>query len=118
VSSENSDKRLYSSFLALNERFKNFVTGWQLSHRSDARLDARAIAALADIDDEAQLLLKALTTADLGYVVYARRLRQARDAIEHGHIEWLASPLVDSYHTAWFEWHERLLTTLGLKREE
>jgi hypothetical protein len=108
----------YSSFLTLNERFKVFVTDWQLSHRSNVPLDARAMAALSDIDDEAQLLLRALTAADPGYTEYVRRLHQARDAIEEGHIEYLASPLVDSYHTVWFEWHERLLTALGLKREE
>ena len=61
---------------------------------------------------------RTLTAADPSYIGYARRLHRARDAIEEGNIEYLASPLVDSYHTAWFEWHERLLTTLGLKREE
>jgi hypothetical protein len=30
--------------------------------------------------------------------------------------EWFTRPVIDSYHTVWFELHEDLLSTLGLAR--
>ena len=30
---------------------------------------------------------------------------------------WLARPIIDSYHTVWFELHEELILVSGLTRE-
>ena len=30
---------------------------------------------------------------------------------------WLVRPLIDSYHTVWFELHEELILAAGLTRE-
>jgi hypothetical protein len=30
---------------------------------------------------------------------------------------WVSCPLVDSYHTVWFELHEELILAAGLTRE-
>jgi hypothetical protein len=30
---------------------------------------------------------------------------------------WLSRPLIDSYHTVWFELHEELILAAGLTRE-
>jgi hypothetical protein len=38
--------------------------------------------------------------------------------VRAGEGDWFTSPLVDSYHTVWFELHEDLLATLGLERAE
>ena len=38
------------------------------------------------------------------------------DEVRRGHGEWFDKPLIDSYHTVWFELHEDLLATLGLER--
>jgi hypothetical protein len=33
-----------------------------------------------------------------------------------GQPEWFTKPVIDSYHTVWFELHEDLLCTLGIER--
>jgi hypothetical protein len=35
-----------------------------------------------------------------------------------GDTTWLARPIIDSYHTVWFELHEELIAASGLTREE
>jgi hypothetical protein len=38
--------------------------------------------------------------------------------VKNGETAWLARPLIDSYHTVWFELHEELISAVGLTREE
>jgi hypothetical protein len=38
--------------------------------------------------------------------------------IRGGDPTWLTRPLVDSYHTVWFELHEELIGGAGLTRED
>ena len=47
---------------------------------------------------------------------YRDRLRTAVDRVRAGEREWFDKPLIDSFHTVWFELHEDLLATLGLER--
>ena len=35
-----------------------------------------------------------------------------------GDKDWFTKPLIDSYHTVWFQLHEDLLTTLGIERSQ
>jgi hypothetical protein len=50
--------------------------------------------------------------------VYAAKLRTALNKVKAGEIAWLTKPLIDSYHTVWFELHEELILAVGLTREE
>jgi hypothetical protein len=36
--------------------------------------------------------------------------------VQSGEIEWFTKPMIESYHTIWFELHEDLLASLGLDR--
>jgi hypothetical protein len=45
-------------------------------------------------------------------------LTAALDKINAGDSTWLTRPLIDSYHTVWFELHEELIGAVGLTREE
>jgi len=47
---------------------------------------------------------------------YGPRLAAALERVEAGEREWVARPLMDSYHTVWHELHEDLLLTLGIDR--
>ena len=47
---------------------------------------------------------------------YGPRLQAAVAKIEAGDLDWFTRPLIDSYHTVWFELHEDLLSTLGRER--
>lgn len=49
---------------------------------------------------------------------YPRRFDAALAAIASGDQSMLASPLKDSYHTVWFEFHEELIALTGRNREE
>jgi hypothetical protein len=40
------------------------------------------------------------------------------DKVKSGDTTWLARPIIDSYHTVWFELHEELIAASGLTREE
>ena len=46
------------------------------------------------------------------------KLCTALDKVQAGETAWLTRPLVDSYHTVWFELHEELILASGLTREE
>ena len=47
---------------------------------------------------------------------YGPRLTAALERVEAGEREWVARPLMDSYHSVWHELHEDLLLTLGIDR--
>jgi hypothetical protein len=38
--------------------------------------------------------------------------------LDEGDNAWLASPLIDSYHTVWMHLHQELLLTIGMSRQE
>ena len=48
---------------------------------------------------------------------YGSRLQDALDRVRAGDHTWLLRPLIDSYHTVWFELHEELISLAGLSRE-
>lgn len=49
---------------------------------------------------------------------YTGKLRSALEKVKAGEMAWLARPIIDSYHTVWFELHEELLVASGLNRED
>jgi hypothetical protein len=49
---------------------------------------------------------------------YSAKLSAALDRIHAGDAVWLARPMIDSYHTVWFELHEELIGAAGLTRED
>jgi hypothetical protein len=36
--------------------------------------------------------------------------------VQGGDLDWFTRPMIESYHTVWFELHENLLATLGIQR--
>lgn len=49
---------------------------------------------------------------------YLGRLDLAVKKINEGDHAWVARPIMDSYHTVWFELHEDLIALCGLTRAE
>ena len=47
---------------------------------------------------------------------YAAKLDAAHRKILRGQRIWLTRPIIDSYHTVWFELHEELIVACGLTR--
>ena len=116
----------YSGFLQLNADMLALCTDWQLrpdaageqvpNDHSDAAYDAGVVARLGSIDDAVQPLCRDLEQCLPRFAGYADRLADARRKVEAGEQEWFTKPLIDSYHTVWFELHEDLLVTLGIDR--
>lgn len=117
----------YQRFLALNQRMLACCTKWQLrpvdgtdmpNDHTDPEHDAAAVRLLAEIDDAVQPICLDVSASLERFADYGPRLRSARQKVEAGDTDWFTKPLIDSYHTVWFELHEDLLATLAIERSK
>ncbi len=117
----------YQRFVALNRQFLGACTRWQLraedgthfvNDHSDASYDASVIAELDEIDDAVQPICQELAAAIPRFGYYNGRFAAARVRVRAGEHDWFTKPVIDSYHTVWFELHENLLATLNLERAD
>lgn len=118
----------YDAFLEHNQRFLELCTSWQLktvgpgrfepNGHDDPAYDAEVIMRLGETDDAIGPVLDRLAAAVERFGGYRPRFSEARQRIEHGDGDWFVRPVIDSYHTVWFELHEDLLATLGRRRNE
>jgi hypothetical protein len=112
----------YRSFLALNTALLEICTAWQmkdettLNDHGDASYDARAIERLVEHDTQLQPILDQLEASLARYDRYRPRFAAAIDHLRAGDHDWFTKPMIDSYHTVWFQLHEDLLNTLGIDR--
>jgi len=116
----------YERFAPLNERLLGIITDWQvrvgadgdleLNDHADPEADAAVLTRLADLDDEAGPVCDELGSALARFGGYRHRLGSARRRLESGETAYLDGMRVDSYHLVWFELHEHLLATLGIRR--
>lgn len=117
---------VYDDFRAVNADFKSLVTDWQLkggpegtpNTHDDAEYDAAVIARLDDVHARAMPIIEAAAAQLPRLNAYAAKLPVALSKVKVGETAWLARPLIDSYHTVWFELHEELILAIGLTREE
>jgi len=113
-------------FHALDVRMKEAVTAWQLrevggaqvlNDHSDADYDAKVLAQIAHLHDDAAAWLSSMKgPAQLGR--YLERLIRSVKLVGEGDHRFVASPRVDSYHSVWFELHEELILLAGTTRDE
>ena len=113
----------YQRFLAVNNDLLAICTDWQLrdgalNDHTDAGYDRAVVARLRGIDDVVQPVCSDRAGAMQRFASYGPRLSRALDRVEGGDGDWFAKPVIDSYHTVWFELHEDLLVTLGLERSK
>ncbi|ORA78138.1 MarR family transcriptional regulator [Mycobacterium malmoense] len=120
----------YDDFRAVNADFKALVTDWQLkggmktgqagtpNAHDDAEYDAAVLARLDDVHARAVSIIEAAASQLPRFHAYSAKLLAALDKIKKGETAWLARPVIDSYHTVWFELHEELIGAIGLTREE
>jgi hypothetical protein len=116
--------RLYEVFLPLNRRLRDLCTAWQCrpdgspNDHADPAYDATIRDRLDDIHDAAAPLLDRLAVSCPRLAEYRGRLEAAMQRLDDGDASWLASPLVDSYHTVWMHVHQELLLALGISRAD
>jgi DNA-binding MarR family transcriptional regulator len=116
---------VYDDFRAVNADFKALVTDWQVkgpegapNAHDDAEYDAAVLARLDDVHTRALRIIEAAATQLPRLNVYSAKLLAALGKVKGGETAWLTRPLIDSYHTVWFELHEELIGAVGLTREE
>lgn len=115
----------YQEFLVLNHELLAVCTAWQtveidgvhlVNDHSDPERDRVVLERLDALHVDAVRLLSRLGGSLWRFDGYAQRLSRAHELVSSGRTEWIARPVVDSYHSVWFELHEHLLVTLGLDR--
>jgi len=112
----------YRRFLELNPELLTVTTGWQmkdettLNAHDDEEYDRGIVEQLGDLHDRVEPVLIDLQAALDRYQGYRPRFRNALERVRAGEPGWFAKPMVDSYHTVWFQLHEDLLNTLGIER--
>ena len=122
-------ERAYRSFLEINGDLLGVCTDWQLkpaggggaqapNDHADPAYDKEVVVRLRDIDDRVQPVCRDLAGVLERFSRYGPRLDHAVSRVESGEPEWFTKPLIDSYHTVWFELHEDLLATLGVERSK
>jgi hypothetical protein len=120
-------QHLYERFGAVNERFKALVGAWQMrptdgksvpNDHSDAGYDQALLAELGTIDHEIALIVGELAARITRLARYTTRFEEALRRLRSGEPRYMAAPLIDSYHTVWFELHEDLICLAGKTRAE
>ena len=115
----------YDRFLEINQDMLGVCTAWQLrdvdgaqaiNDHGDASYDAGIVERLVGIHDRVRPVTADLRDAMTRFAGYGDRLRNALEKVVGGESEWFTKPMIDSYHTIWFELHEDLLCTLGIER--
>ncbi len=111
----------YDAFRTVNADFKALVTDWQLKDgepntHQDAGYDAAVLARLDDIHARVVPIVRGLAGQLPRLASYATKLDAAHAKILRGEHIWFARPIIDSYHTVWFELHEELIVACGLTR--
>jgi len=115
----------YDRFLLINHDLLAVCTAWQLrdvdgnqaiNDHTDAAYDQEVIGRLVQIHDRVRPVTADLREELDRFAGYGGRLRSALEKVVGGEHEWFTKPVIDSYHTVWFELHEDLLCTLGIER--
>ena len=114
---------LYERFHAPNTRLKEVMTAWQTrdgepNDHGDRAYDDSVADQVVALAREVEGLADDIGAAAPRLAQYPRRLRAAAERIAAGDHDFLAKPLIDSFHTVWFELHEELIALLGRNREE
>ena len=111
----------YQRFLGVNRELRAVCADWQihgdaLNDHTDVDHDEQVVARLVALHRRARPVFVELSARLARFAGYERRLAAALDRVLDGDAGWFTQPLIDSYHTVWFELHEDLLATLGIDR--
>ncbi|MFC8193567.1 transcriptional regulator [Cellulomonas sp. NPDC057328] len=123
---EDEVRDVHRAFLPLNARLRQACTDWQLrptagdrlapNDHADAAWDARVLAELGAVEDGLAPLADRLAAVLVRFAGYHGRFAAARRRAAAGETAWVDGSDVDSCHRVWFELHEDLVATLGLRR--
>lgn len=116
----------YERFLLVNQRVLRACSDWQVrrergfeepNDHTDPSYDASVIDRLVELHKTAQACLARMAERAPRFAPYRARLDDCVERLLNGDGKAFTAPLVESYHTVWYELHQDLLLTLGLERE-
>jgi hypothetical protein len=114
-------------FEVVNAQFLQTISAWQLvevggrkvpNDHSDPDYDGKILDRIDKQVGRLSRLIETLSARDPRFSSYVRRFAAASDAVAAGDVDLVSSPVRDSVHNVWFEFHEDLLRTLGRARKE
>jgi hypothetical protein len=113
----------YGEFRAVNSDFKVLASDWQLKDgqpntHDDSEYDAGVLARLDGVHQRVIPIVATVAAQIPRLSAYADKLDAAYAKVLQGETMWLTRPIIDSYHTVWFELHEELIGAAGLTRED
>jgi hypothetical protein len=117
-------KQIYDEFTEHNAELKAIITDWQTrgpdqtNDHSDPEYDQAVIDRLLALHTRVTPLIDDIAATAPRLSHYKARLARAADAVSSGDHSFMSRPIVDSYHTVWFELHEDLIGLAGLTRAE
>ena len=113
----------YDDFRGVNADFKALVFDWQTkggepNTHEDADYDAAVLARLDGVHRRVVPVVTAAAAQIPLLAAYSDKLAAALAKIGAGETMWFTRPIIESYHTVWFELHEELIQAVGLTRED
>ena len=113
----------YDDFRGVNADFKALVFDWQTkggepNTHEDADYDAAVLARLDGVHRRVVPVVTAAAAQIPRLAAYSDKLAAALAKIGAGETMWFTRPIIESYHTVWFELHEELIQAVGLTRED
>ncbi len=115
---------LFDGFLPINRRLRDVCSAWQSrpdgtpNDHSDGAYDDTIRDRLDEVHSAIGPILRRMAVIEPRLAGYRPRLQEALDKFDEGESSWLASPLMDSYHTVWMHLHQELILMLGLTRAD
>ena len=115
---------LFDGFLPINRRLRDVCSAWQSrpdgtpNDHSDGAYDDTIRDRLDEVHSAIGPILRRMAAIEPRLAGYRPRLQEALDKFDEGESNWLASPLMDSYHTVWMHLHQELILMLGLTRAD
>jgi len=124
LSSLHALEELYDTkFRPVNSEFKQIATNWQmktspdgsnvLNDHTDKEYDRKVITSLFELHERVKKITPELTALYPETQGYVQRLEAALEKVKQGDDKYFTGVTVDSYHTAWYEFHFELLKKLG-----
>ena len=116
--------KLFDGFLPINRRLRDVCSAWQTrpdgmpNDHSDGAYDDTIRDRLDEVHSGIGPILRRMAAVQPRLAGYRPRLQEALDKFDDGESNWLASPLMDSYHTVWMQLHQELILLLGLTRAD
>ncbi|WP_326835388.1 hypothetical protein VSH64_10735 [Amycolatopsis rhabdoformis] len=115
-------RALYEEFSVVNAEAKAIFTAWQLNpdgtpnDHTDPGYDADVLGRIAAEHEKVVPILTQVAGLVPRAGRYLDRLTAAKARFESGDHTFVTKPIIDSYHTVWFELHEDLIGWAGLTR--